>query len=161
MATRYIVTSDPLFSSGPIGKDPTRIEVLFGQEGEFVRVRTPGHGERVAISTEQGVRFLDAMEALRPEELPDVVDTPPGEMDFLDGWTLRGRIQKDDGTRHTFAVRTRYLPREYAARQWAFFSLVLRLAREVVRLPETVQWMKHFWMMADLDEPAAPSAHQP
>ncbi|WP_224365466.1 hypothetical protein [Hyalangium versicolor] len=131
MTTRYAVRFVPTFHPA------AEIEVCFGPEGEYVRVRTHGHGERIALSTEQGVRFLDEMAALAPESIPD-----GKEMGF-DGCTFTCTVQYPEGRKHVFSA---WSPsREQSPQQHAFISLIYRAAEDAARRPEIVRVLKQLF----------------
>ncbi len=102
MTTRYKVLCQPSFHP------EVDVEVVLGPEWQFVRVRTRGHGERMALSVEQGVRFLESMEALKPDSIPD------GTEEGMDGCTFTCSIRYEDGAKHVLRASNCALPNDAA-----------------------------------------------
>ncbi|MDY7233300.1 hypothetical protein [Hyalangium rubrum] len=126
--TRYTVLFEPTFHPR------VEVEVAFAPEGEWVRIQTEGREERVRLSVEQGVRFLEAMEALAPEHILD------GREGGIDGCTFSCAVSPEWGKRHTFRA---WCPGpEKSPQQHAFISLVHLLALEVTREPTTAALLK-------------------
>jgi hypothetical protein len=124
MTTRYKVQFQPSFHP------ETEIEVLLGDEGEFVRVHSADLSEQVPLSVEQGVSFLEAMDALAPGSIPD------GWEGGIDGCTFSCSVQDERGRVHRFSA---WCPRpERSPQQHAFISLIHRLAWDAAREPGTV-----------------------
>lgn len=108
--------------------------MVFGPEGEWVWLQAEGHQQRVHLSAEQGVRFLEAMEALAPDTILD------GHEEGIDGCVFTCSVWREWGTRHSF---TAWCPRpERSPQQHAFISLVHRLALEVSQEPATTALLR-------------------
>lgn len=139
MTIRYKVQCQPSFHP------ETETEVLFEDEAEFVRVQSEGRTEQAAFSAEQGVFFLEAMEALAPDSISN------GWTGGIDGCFFTCSIQNARGAVHTFSAWSPQPDR--SPQQHAFISLVHGLAWDSVREPMTASSLEQFWGYFNEDLP--------
>ena len=128
MTIRYKVHCQPSFHP------ETEIEVLFADEGEFVRVQSEGRTEQAAFSAEQGLAFLEAMEALAPDSIAN------GWQGGIDGCFFTCSVQNARGAVHTFSAWSPQPNR--SPLQHAFISLVHRLAVDTLREPTMARLLR-------------------
>lgn len=128
MTTRYKVHCQPSFHP------EVEIEVLLEDEGEFVRVRGTGRAEQAPLSVEQGVAFLEAIEALAPDSIPN------GWQGGIDGCLFTCSVQNARGAVHTFTAWSPHPDRSPS--QYAFISLIHRLAMDTLREPTMAALLK-------------------
>jgi hypothetical protein len=105
-----------------------------GDEGEFVRVQGAGCTERAWLSIEQGLAFLEAMDPLAPDSIPN------GWQGGIDGCFFTCSVQNERGAVHRFSA---WSPQPgKSPLQHAFISLVHRLAADTIREPGTASLLK-------------------
>ena len=129
--TRYKVHCQPAFHPEIV------IEVLFDDEGEFVRVQGAGRTEQAPLSIERGVAFLEAMEALAPDSIAN------GWQGGIDGCFFTCSVQTARGAVHTFSAWSPQPNR--SPQQHAFISLIHRLAWDTVRERPTIVLLEQLW----------------
>ena len=101
------------------------------------------------------MRFLEAMERLHPETIPKDLSlqlTEEGEdgMDFMGAYELTCYVSREDGSRHKFRGCG---PTTQTSRRKAFISLVVLLALDVVRHPETISLLRTVCALVCLSRP--------